>query len=188
MRLFTAIEISEPAREHLKRVRMKLVKERDVSAAVSWVRPENLHVTLKFLGEVAETTLEPLLAALRSVRMEPLELFARQMVYFPPRRGPVRVIAAGMGGDTPALSKLYDAVEGAASSSGLPREDRKYSPHITIGRWRIRGRGDGGWLRDMTLQEEFQGPTFTANSFVLFESQLEAGGSKYSPLARLGAA
>jgi RNA 2',3'-cyclic 3'-phosphodiesterase len=185
VRLFTAIELSDSAREHLLRLRERLVKERDVSA-VFWVRPENLHITLKFLGEVPETTLEPLLAALQSVRVEPLELFARQMVYFPPRRGPVRVVAAEMGGDMSGLSQLYQAVEGAASSSGLPREDRIYSPHATIGRWRIRGRGDGGWLRDVKLQEEFPGPTFGADSFVLFQSHLDSRGSQYVPLARFG--
>jgi RNA 2',3'-cyclic 3'-phosphodiesterase len=186
VRLFTAIALSDAAREHLSRVREKLVGQRDISGAVSWVRLENLHITLRFFGEVAETALEPFLSALRSVRVDPMELFAQQLVFFPPRRGPVRVIAAGMGGETPRLAELYESIERAATSSGLPREDRRYSPHATIGRWRVRGRGDGGWLRDVKLQEEFPGPTFTANGFVLFESHLDSRGSQYVPLARFG--
>src|SRR5688572_11271909 len=112
MRLFTAIELPDDAREHLQRVRSKLMKARALVDAVSWVKPENLHITLKFLGEVPDARIKSLIDSLARVTVEPMELFAEQMLCFP-RRGPVRVIGVGVGGDVDGLADVFEQIEDA---------------------------------------------------------------------------
>ena len=183
MRLFTAIELPEPAREHLLRLRAELLKTADLADAVSWVKPENLHVTLKFLGEVPDAVVPKLTDSLAGVPVEPMRLTADHVVLFP-KRGPVRVIAAGFAGDVDRLSKLFADVEDACAVAGFEREGRAYTPHATLGRARP-GRGGPGLrrLRDETFERFFPGPTFTADRFVMMQSQLNPKGAIYTPAA-----
>src|SRR3712207_508452 len=113
MRLFTAIELPEPVRAHLLDVRDRLHDPAE-AVAVSWVKPENLHVTLKFLGEVPDAAVGGLLESLARVDVRPIRLVADHIVYFP-KRGPVRVIAAGLGGDVRELVRLYEQIEAACA-------------------------------------------------------------------------
>jgi RNA 2',3'-cyclic 3'-phosphodiesterase len=116
MRLFTAVELPGEVREHLLRVRGELVEAAGLADAVSWVKPENLHVTLKFLGEVPDPAVGELTKLLGGVRFEPMRLAADHMVFFP-KRGPVRVIAAGMAGDVDKLEGLFAEVENACAAA-----------------------------------------------------------------------
>ena len=183
MRLFTAIELPEPVRAHLLRVRAELLKSPDLADAVSWVKPENLHVTLKFLGEVPDAALPKLTHSLAAVSVEPTRLTPGRMVLFP-QRGPVRVIAAGFAGDVERLSRLFADIEDACAAAGFEREGRAYTPHATLGRGRP-GRGGSGLrrLRDETFERLFPGPAFTADRFVLMQSQLNPKGAIYTPAA-----
>src|SRR5688500_13113779 len=126
MRLFTAIELPDPAREHLQRVRAKLMKSPVFEDAVSWVKPENLHVTLKFLGEVPDAQVKPLIDSLSRVTVEPMELVAGQMLFFP-KRGPARVIGAAIGGDVDQLQAVFGQIEDACAEAGFEREGRKFT-------------------------------------------------------------
>lgn len=184
MRLFLAIELPEEVRRHLDGVVRALKNPSDVSESVSWVKRENWHVTLKFLGEVKGERVGEVRAALTGVQVEKMRLFADRMLYFP-KRGPVRVITAGVGGDAGRLNQLHGRIEDVLEPIGFEREQRDFWAHITLGRSRSGERGSGlVSLRKVELAEVFPGPAFDSDSFVLMYSRLSPQGSVYTALAR----
>jgi RNA 2',3'-cyclic 3'-phosphodiesterase len=184
MRLFTAIELPDAAREHLQRVRTKLMKAPAFEGVVSWVKPENLHITLKFLGEVPEGNVEPLTEALSRVTVQPMQLFAERLLFFP-KRGPLRVIGAGIGGEVEKLADVFEQIEDACHAAGFEREVRRYTPHVTFGRARKARHGGGlRTVREVDVGRAFPGPTFLIEQFVLVQSQLSPKGSTYTVAAR----
>ena len=186
MRLFIAIELSEPVRRHLDSLvtALELSGEGGELPTVSWIKRENWHITLKFLGEVEENRVSELSRAFSQVAVEPIRLSVDRMVYFP-KRGPVRVIAAGLGEDVGRLSQLQRSIEIISEQIGFPSEDREYTPHVTFGRSRTGERGND-WisLRNTRLESKFPGPAFIAESFALMRSELASTGSKYEVLQR----
>ena len=185
MRCFLAIDLPEPARQHLARVQGALRDPPDEVEGVSWVRPENWHVTLKFLGERADAEVVRICEALRDVHSQPMTLCAGRMAYFP-RRGPVRVIAVEAGGDAGRLSVLHDAIEEACASVNVERDARRFTGHITLGRSRHGERGaEIMSLRNRTLPDLFPGPLFDVHEFALLQSELRPAGSRYTKLATL---
>jgi 2'-5' RNA ligase len=184
VRCFLAIELPEDVRRHLARVQGALRDPPDDVGSVSWVRRENWHVTLKFLGERADAEVVRVCEALRGVVAgEPMTLCPERMVYFP-RRGPLRVIAVDVGGDVGRLSALYGRIDEACAAAGIERDARAFRGHITLGRARHGGRG-GGFMsvRSRTLPELLPGPRFDTLEFALFQSELHPQGSRYTKLA-----
>src|SRR4051794_18825177 len=127
MRLFLAIELPEDVRQHLAtwgESQVPLVhqylEERHIDARLSVTPPQNLHVTLKFLGEVDESAVQRLRDALGSVPVELASPVRAAHVELLPERGPVRVVAAGLDGDVGRLARLYRAVEDACAREGFP--------------------------------------------------------------------
>ena len=189
MRLFLAIEVPDEVKRHFNRVRDRLVHLTFGHLyEVTWVRDQNLHITLKFLGEVDQTRAAPLIDRLSRIQVEPASLYPDRLVFFPPR-GPVRVIGAGLAGDTDALHRLHNKIEAACEESGFAREDRPYVPHVTLGRNK-RGRYEkvAGIVRGNPPSDCWPGPTFTASCFALVQSDLRPDGPVYTPLARFGGA
>lgn len=180
MRCFLAIELDEPVRRHLDRVTGHLISR---APDLSWVRRQNWHVTLKFFGELDDSSVARACETLKSVHCETMMLFADRMAYFP-RRGPVSIVAAELGGDVGRLTDVFNAVEGACEFIGVPRETRAYRPHITLGRSR---RGEWGLSRPAFV-ELFPGPQFAAFGFSLFQSELLPGGPRYARMATFGGA
>ena len=140
MRLFVAVELSEEARGHLIGVQRRILAGLQRShyvggdyTAVRWVAPENLHVTVKFLGEVADSEVEPLTRELSRVPFDGASLVVDHGVCLP-AKGPVWIVAAGLGGEAAALERLHLRLEDAGGVLGFRREGRKYLPHVTIGR------------------------------------------------------
>jgi 2'-5' RNA ligase len=189
MRLFTAIELPDAVREHLARLIIR--KDAQESAIVSWgrdyrvsrTRRENLHVTLKFLGEVDQAAVPPLcdtLGAITAQRSE--EVWVGHAELLPPR-GPVRVVAAGLDGDVGRLELLFRDVEARCEEQGFPRERRTYRPHITMQRCKDPLPTQ---MRDV-LAENYAlllpGPRFRVESFALFESKLHPDAPEYIRLA-----
>jgi 2'-5' RNA ligase len=192
VRLFLAIELPDPVRQHLS----DLIARRSVADfvatwqgddfGVSPTRAESLHVTLKFLGEVAESAVPELTDALNRVEVEaPIWLRAAFVDLLPPR-GPIRVIAAGLDGDVARLTRLHRSLEDCCFGLGYPAERRDYRPHVTLARAK---RPIPKALRDgllELLQPNFPGPEFQAVGFSLFESRLGSGPPQYVRLARFG--
>jgi RNA 2',3'-cyclic 3'-phosphodiesterase len=179
MRLFIAVEIPEAARQVLTSGLAML--RRDLPPA-RWVRPEAIHVTLKFLGEQEAALVERLEAtvptALRG--LGPVTVALGGGGFFPHERRP-RV--AWVGGSAAGLGDWARAVEDATAALGVPREERGFSLHLTLARierpWGARAVEDflvrvGKW--------SFQ--PFEASEAVLFRSELKPTGAEYTALRR----
>lgn len=128
MRLFTAIDIPEAVRIHL---RVLLDRLRPL-AALKWSRVENLHVTTKFIGEWPEPRLSEMKQVLSGVSGTPIEIAVRNLGWFPNQKSP-RVLWAGIEA-SPSLSSLANLTEAAVEKIGVRREPRTYSPHLTLAR------------------------------------------------------
>ena len=183
MRLFLAIELPEPARRHLAGVQSVIAP-----ALPKASRPaaRNLHLTLKFLGDVPDAGVPALCDALREVRLDgPMTLSATRLECFPPR-GPVRVIAAGLeeGGGVGRLPRLHAETEAACAGLGFPREGRPYRPHVTLARARIPVPASRRAPLEELTASAWPGPAFTAGEFCLIESRLKPTGAEYTVLAR----
>ena len=174
MRLFAAVPVPPPARDLLGALLDDL---RTLDWPVRWVRPEGVHLTLKFFGEVPAERLTPIAEVLRdAVRgTGPLPLTLTGLGTFPTARR-ARVVWVGLEAP-PALELLQDRVERACTLLGFPVEGAPFRPHLTIGRVK-----DGGKLSLPALKrlrEETLDESFLAEQVVLFESETGPGGSIY---------
>lgn len=178
MRLFVALEIPSEVRKNLSAMVEKL---RAISKEPRWVRPENLHVTLKFLGEVPETKLDAVRTGLRQIRSEqPITLEFRGLGFFPHEKHP-RVFWAGIEAST-NLMKLAEDIEGAMEKRGFLREQRVFSPHLTLARFERPGVPEK--LRSaiaQNAQREFG--VLRTSEFHLIQSRLKPSGAEYTTLA-----
>jgi RNA 2',3'-cyclic 3'-phosphodiesterase len=174
VRIFVAV-FPPPA---VRRALSDAARELPVVGEVRWVRPENVHLTLKFLGDIPEDNLGHIAEALEPVRLRhgPFEAELSGFGAFPSARR-ARILWAGIGEGSEPLRALARDVEASLEPLGFEREDRAYVPHLTLGR--ARGRpvslGAGGTPPPV--------PGFLVRSVELVESVLGATGSAYSTLA-----
>jgi 2'-5' RNA ligase len=193
MRVFVALDIDDVIRGKLARF---LDGVRGFASDVRWVRPESLHVTLKFIGEKSEVEVEQIKGTLETIVAEKFEMNFRGYGFFPGARAP-RVFWVGI--ETgPALSSLAATVDEKLASLNIPKEEHAFSPHLTV----ARGGGGSGSPRKQKsdrpnrsfqrLQEKLgalpapEFGTMTSREFFLYQSQLSPGGSKYIKLAGFG--
>jgi 2'-5' RNA ligase len=185
MRLFTAILLPDNVRAHLAGL-CDDWRERNRSA-VSWVREENLHVTLKFFGEVPDAQVKPLCDDLAMIpRLGTLHLQPDRIECLPPR-GPVRIVAAGLTGSLDRLTQLCSEIERRSASLGFPVQHRQYRPHITIARAK---RPLPRHERDELIRSGaagMPGPSFEATGWALMNSKLDRTGAEYTAIARFPA-
>ncbi len=182
MRCFLAIELPEGIRHRLQGLQQELC---ELEGGVRWAGLEQMHLTLKFLGEVRDEGLAEVCAAAGEAAgdQEPFQLEIRGAGCFPPH-GPPRVLWAGVAGEVDALCDLQRKCEEQLSPLGYPPEAMAFSPHLTLGRVR-EGRFLPAARELLAGRGDFFGGHFTATSLTLFESQLRRGGSLYTPLAHL---
>lgn len=133
-RTFIAIELSEELRDGLDLLQDRL-RAQTPRGSVRWVRPEGIHLTLKFLGDTPVEQVEDVKVALAEAAADvgPFRVTARGLGCFPNARRP-RVVWVGLEEPTGALQRLRDAVETHVAPLGFPTERRKFSPHLTLGR------------------------------------------------------
>lgn len=179
MRLFVALELTPEVRQALCALVERLQR---AEADLRWVRPEGLHLTLKFIGEAPEGKLPSIKEALRRVRSSaPVALDFRGLGYFPDERRP-RVFWVGVQASD-NLPELAAQVEAALAPLGIPPEKRAYLPHLTLGRFRSA-------QRLTRLQEEVARLPTTefgqveTSEFALYQSRLSPGGAAYTCLER----
>jgi len=175
MRLFVALEIPSAVRENIAALLGSL---RAISPHTRWVRPENLHLTLKFIGEVPEAKLAGIRSALAGVRSDQsMTIEFRGLGFFPNEKHP-RVFWAGIEGG-PNLKSLAAEVERAAETAGIPLEQRPFSPHLTLARFeppRLPGE------LHATIQENAERDfgSLRTHQFHLIESKLKPSGAEYT--------
>ncbi len=179
IRCFVALNLPPELKGRLAELEARLKEAR---ADVSWVKPENIHLTLKFLGGVEETRIPLIKRAIQEgLHGEgPLVLSLAGLGVFPNPRSP-RVIWVGVEGDTERMEKLQKRLEQALEEVGFPREARSFSPHMTLGRMRSR-QGTAGLMELVGRLGEYRAGSIQAESIELMRSQLHPAGAIYSIL------
>ncbi len=179
MRSFVAVLLPEELRARVYEAATKL---RQTTSAVSWVRAENLHLTLRFLGSIDEAMLGRAREALAEAAVEtaPFRVTLGEFGAFPATRAP-RVLWVGVAAGADALAALHARVEGALARRGIPPEERPFHAHATLGRARD-PRGVAG-LGDALGAAEPLGETWV-DAVYLMRSDLHPEGARYSVLAR----
>ena len=178
MRTFIAIELPQEIKSALSNIQAEL---KQAHADVKWVKPENIHLTLKFLGEIDETLVEKICAILEGIARQntPFNLSLSNLGAFPKLNYP-RVIWIGVTNDQPVV-KIAQEIEKEAVEIGLPRESRPFSSHITLGR--VRSALNRGALIEklIFLKKNFPPSNleFKVHSLTLFKSTLTPSGPIY---------
>ena len=178
IRAFIAVDLDDPVIEKICHV-VEILKSRITE--IRWLRKENLHLTLKFLGNIAESQVEPIAAALR----HPLGLFspctisAKGLGVFPDFRRP-KILWVGLTGDQ--LVQLAAEIESALMPLGFTPENRAFTPHLTIGRWREGSRPAKNLRQEIDSLNDFEFGACAVRQIVLFQSVLKPEGASYSEL------
>lgn len=176
MRLFTAIELPDEMRLRLSRLLAVLRGE----ALVKWSPLDNLHVTIKFIGSWPEDRRGELEAALGEVDLPaPFPIELRGLEWFPNPRFP-RVLVLGVNGGEP-LTALAGRIEAQIAPLGVPREEREYSPHLTLARIKTPTPLSGLQAKCAEMQPAAVG-TFVAHAFHLYRSDPGPTSSHYRRL------
>lgn len=169
-RLFVAIAVPDPVRAELVRLQEKGAE------GIAWTPAEQFHVTLRFLGDVADDRREELDRRLAQVRVEPFILPVEGVGSFPPK-GPPRVVWMGTGNGHPRLFQLRQQVDDALLGAGLDVDVRTFHAHITLGRCGPEaGPAVKGWL----LRHAGAGAApFRVDAFGLYASVLQPSGAQH---------
>ncbi|MHC4606255.1 MAG: RNA 2',3'-cyclic phosphodiesterase [Planctomycetota bacterium] len=179
MRTFVAIEVPDEVRKALGRVQDDLGR---TGAKVRWVVPQNMHLTLKFLGEIDETQAELLQGELKNVAGHHASFTLEYSgIGTFPRKGAPRVVWAGCRGELDRIKALAAEVEGVAEAVGIPKETRPYSPHLTIGRAKVPPKAKP-LIPKLADYERRSFGEQSVESFVLFQSTLTPQGAIYDAI------
>lgn len=179
IRAFFAIDTDQLCREYLGRVASVLQRSR---ADVSWVKPGNAHLTLKFLGDISadaqiliQETLKDIL-----INQKTFDLILSGVGVFPNFEKP-RIVWVGIDDRSRRLAGLFDLLEPIFESLGFPREKRRFNPHLTLGRVRS---GSGRQALNEAIHNNLDstGPLFHVDHATLYRSDLKPSGAVYTPL------
>lgn len=172
LRLFVAVRLPQDVQARLAGLCAGLPGAR-------WIAPENMHLTLRFIGSMPESELEDLDAALSRVAAPAFDLILDGVSYFGRERD-ARMVWVGVARN-PALKSLQEKVDSALVRAGLPAETRKFTPHVTIGRLK---KVAPGRLRDyLAANGPFQAGPVPVRDFSLYSSFLSHNGAIYEPLS-----
>jgi len=182
MRLFIAIELPEEIKQGISRVQEQLKRS---GANAGWTRPEGIHLTLKFLGEVEDAKVTGIIDALglacRGTGQLRLEIAG--VGAFPNVKVP-RVLWIGVTGDTGKLAMLQAAVEDATERLGFEREARKFSPHLTLARIKFPKPRDN-WAAVIESIKDIKLGEFDAGHISVMKSELRRDGAVYTEVGRV---
>jgi len=178
IRAFIAVDLDDLVIEKICNV-VEILKPRITE--IRWLRKENLHLTLKFLGNIAESQVDPIAAALRHpVRLfSPCTISAKGLGVFPDFRRP-KILWVGLTGDQ--LVQLAAEIESALMPLGFTPENRAFTPHLTIGRWREGSRPAKNLRQEIDSLNDFEFGACAVRQIVLFQSVLKPEGASYSEL------
>jgi 2'-5' RNA ligase len=167
-RLFTALEIPAATRTHLSLLRAPL-------NGAKWVEPENMHITLRFVGDIDERTADEFAGLLAEISAEPFAVSIQDVGSFGGREP--RVLWAGVEAGEP-LAGLYRANERAARAAGLEADPRSFKPHVTLAR--MRGVRHQAVARFLQEHGGLRTQPFVATRFVLLSARPGSGGPPYA--------
>ncbi len=190
MRIFIGLDIENSIRDRIRRF---MDGVRGFAPDARWVRPESIHVTLKFVGEKAMPTVEEIRRSLTSIKSRPIDLSFRGSGFFPTAKS-ARVFWIGVHGG-PEFGQLAATIDETMARLGIPKEDHVFSPHLTLGRAGKPGsprwqKGEGTNLAFRRLEEKLAAMAqpecgaMTAREFYLYESKLSPAGAEYTKVER----
>ncbi|MFY9607498.1 MAG: RNA 2',3'-cyclic phosphodiesterase [Blastocatellia bacterium] len=178
IRTFICIEVPDSLKERIDKLQQTL---RQQDAKISWVKPSNIHLTLRFLGEVASACIPEVGAAVEraALRSRPIEIEVGTTGCFPSVKRP-RVFWVGLPAVPDALADLHALIEEELAIGGFPPDDRRFSPHLTIGR--VRSPQNASRVAENLITTGFACESFQAAKVIVMRSEMNPGGSIYSPL------
>jgi RNA 2',3'-cyclic 3'-phosphodiesterase len=191
MRLFVALDIDSDIRERIARF---MEGVRGFAPDARWVSPESLHITLKFIGEMPESSLSQIKELMQTIHPGEIQIRFRGFGFFPSSKSP-RVFWIGIEAG-PQLAALATQIDTAMAKLGVPAEEHAFSPHLTLARGAGRSGSPSQRRQDRPnkvfdiLQKQLGAmppPDFGAmatREFFLYQSQLSPKGSKYTKLER----
>ncbi len=179
IRTFIAFRLPENIISHIRMIQEKI---KIYGFKVGWVKPENIHLTLKFLGEISRQNVDIVAQCMAETAKQysPLKFSAKGFGVFPTVKRP-KVLWIGLNGDTYPLIQLQKDLEDRLDSSGFPKEGRGFKAHLTLGR--ARAEIDPRQL--VEVMEKFSGiesEHFAADKMILFRSELKPSGAVYTEL------
>jgi 2'-5' RNA ligase len=176
-RAFIAIDLPESIKSFLSDVQEAL---KTYGFRVKWVRPQNIHLTLKFLGDTATADTDKISEAMTlATRNCPIvSLKAKGVGVFPNARRP-RVIWAGLNGQVEALANLQQTLDALLADLGFARDTRAFKSHLTLGR--VKGKIASDRMKAaIDKLKEFESESFETNQIILFKSELRPTGAIYT--------
>jgi RNA 2',3'-cyclic 3'-phosphodiesterase len=181
-RVFIAIELPAGVRQKLK-AHIGGLRESVPEASASWSREDNLHLTLKFLGDTPVSRIESLSQATKTAAsaVSAFELVVKGCGAFPPRGQP-RVLWIGVEDPSGQLSRLHQALEDECAQAGFAREQRSFHPHLTIARLR---KPHGS--RQLAIRHQeigFEAETVGVSALAVVRSELRSEGSRHTVISR----
>lgn len=189
MRVFIGIDLDPEIRDKIAGF---LEGVRPFAPEARWVTAESLHITLKFIGEQKPEQVESIKAVLRTIEGKTSDIRFSDYGFFPSPRSP-RVFWIGVHGG-PDLAELARMMDTATAELGIPREERAFSPHLTLARG-AGGSGSPNWRKGdgpnsifsvlqkrLTAMGNLEFGTMAAREFVLYQSRLSPKGSTYTKL------
>lgn len=191
MRLFIALDLDDSIRERITRF---IEGVQPFAPDARWVKPESLHITLKFIGEQPESVLDRIKLTLPTVIASTTQIRFRGYGFFPTPKS-ARVFWIGMEAG-PQLAELASTIDEKLTTLGIAKEERPYSPHLTLARGPggsgapQRHKGDKPNRAFQKLQEKLAAlpqpdfGTMTPQEFFLYQSRLSPKGSTYTKLER----
>ena len=179
IRTFIALELPPALISLLHKVQQDLKR---MKIRARWVRPENIHITLNFLGDINPGDVDKIDAAMAAAAIEfpPVTLTVRGIGVFPGIKRP-RVIWVGLGGDIRSLLSLQSRLEQELAGAGFPKDKRSFKAHLTLGR--IKQSAGPAVIRQMISEyATLSSDEFSCNQVILFKSDLKPSGAVYSKL------
>lgn len=179
IRTFVAFELSEDVRQRISKFLFQL---RELEGRVKWVAPDHVHLTLKFLGEIEEEKIQPIMNTLSGIaeRFEPFEVMVKGTGVFPDIKNP-RVIWVGVIDQSGNLERIHRSIDQGMHTYGIPMEQRRFVPHITLGRVKDKAKVDR-LLRTIEERKSEEFGQWMIKALTLFKSQLRPEGPIYTHL------
>jgi 2'-5' RNA ligase len=188
MRVFIAIDLPQRVKDTLAQIQKGLKK---TGADVKWVQANNIHLTLKFLGDIEESALEKLIQAITLAvdHLTGYMINIDRIGAFPRLEAP-RIIWAGIDRGARETNKIVEDLEEGLSAIGIPKEEKPFACHITLGRTRS-AQGKTGLAHELKTTNAMIRPEeleFMAKQITLFQSTLTPGGPIYKELQAINLA
>jgi len=179
-RTFIAIEISDAVRQKIADVQAELKKENE---RISWTRPENIHVTLKFLGDVEENKIDGIAGVVQKIaeNIQSFTVKVKTLGAFSNLRR-ARVLWVGLENVSAELTQIAEQLEPGLSQLGFPKEERKFSPHLTIGR--VKSALSNRFVEKFQ-RYVFEGGEFKVDEIIVMKSDLHPSGAIYTRLRKV---